>query len=127
MGSKFADAPTLLAALITAVRYRAPPILSVKVKNPAIDAAELHGKYIVLDLLAEDSDGAQYNVEMQIRRHRAWSARSTYYLARLIGGQLVAGQDYGKLKPAMGIRALARGYRYEPDRRRTRACRVRQA
>jgi hypothetical protein len=26
------------------------------------------------------------DLEMQIRRYRAWSARSTYYLARLVCG-----------------------------------------
>jgi len=102
----FADAPALLVALINAVRPQAVPITQIEVKNPAIEAAELHGKYIILDLLAEDAAGGQYNIEMQVRRYRAWSARSTYYLARLISGQLVAGDDYGKLKPAIGIHLL---------------------
>jgi len=102
----FADAPDLLVALINAVRRCAAPITHIAVKNPAIDAAELHGKYIILDLLAEDAAGRQYNIEMQVRRYRAWSARSTYYLARLISGQLVAGDDYGELQPAIGIHLL---------------------
>ncbi len=102
----FADAPDLLAALISAVRWRLPPVVTVTVKNPQVDADELRGKYIVLDLLAEDAQGGQYNVEMQVRRHAAWSARSTYYLARLIGGQLVSGDDYAELKPAVGIHLL---------------------
>ena len=53
----FADAPDLLVALINAVRRCAAPITHIAVKNPAIDAAELHGKYIILDLLAEDAAG----------------------------------------------------------------------
>jgi hypothetical protein len=60
-------------ALINAVRRCAAPITHIAVKNPAIDAAELHGKYIILDLLAEDAAGRQYNIEMQVRRYRAWS------------------------------------------------------
>ena len=118
----FADAPDLLAALINAVRRCAAPITHIAVKNPAIDAAELHGKYIILDLLAEDAAGRQYNIEMQVRRYRAWSARSTYYLARLISGQLVAGDDYGKLQPAIGIHLLAICSRTR--RTRTRRCGV---
>jgi len=47
----------LLVALINAVRRCAAPITHIAVKNPAIDAAELHGKYIILDLLAEDAAG----------------------------------------------------------------------
>ena len=73
----FADAPALLVALINAVRRHAAPITHIEVRNPAIEAAELHGKYIILDLLAEDAAGGQYNIEMQVRRYRAWSARST--------------------------------------------------
>jgi predicted transposase/invertase (TIGR01784 family) len=102
----FADNPALLADLINAVRHRAAPITGLRVRNPTIDAAELQGKYIILDLLAEDAEGAQFNAEMQVRRHRAWSARSTYYLAKLISNQLLAGDDYGLLCPAIGIHLL---------------------
>ena len=102
----FADAPNLLAALINAVLAPAAPVVVVSVRNPGIDPAELSGKYIVLDLLVEDSAGRQYHLEMQIRRYLAWSARSTYYLARLICGQLSAGDDYADLKPAIGIHFL---------------------
>jgi hypothetical protein len=55
------------------VRRCAAPITHIAVKNPAIDAAELHGKYIILDLLAEDAAGRHYTIEMQVRRYRAWS------------------------------------------------------
>ena len=102
----FADAPALLAALIDAIRPQAAPIARLTVKNPTIDAEELRGKYIILDLLVEDTDGAQYNIEIQVRRYRAWSARSAYYLAKLVSGQLVAGDDYGGLKPVIGIHLL---------------------
>ncbi len=102
----FADDPALLADLINAVRHRSAPITGLRVRNPTIEAAELAGKYIILDLLAEDAEGAQFNAEMQVRRHRAWSARSTYYLAKLISNQLLAGDDYGLLCPAIGIHLL---------------------
>ncbi|MDX5297539.1 MAG: Rpn family recombination-promoting nuclease/putative transposase [Gammaproteobacteria bacterium] len=102
----FADAPGLLVALINAVRYAEPAITAVEVLNPGINPEELAGKYIVLDLLAEDVHGQRYNIEMQVRRYNAWSARSAYYLARLLGQQLVKGEDYEKLKPAIGIHLL---------------------
>jgi hypothetical protein len=60
----FADAPTLLAALINAVRFRSSPITRIEVKNPQIEAEELAGKYIVLDLLGEDEAGGWYDIEM---------------------------------------------------------------
>jgi len=102
----FADNSSLLVALINAIRPHAPPITQIEVKNPAIDADDLQGKYIILDLLAVDADGRQFNIEMQVRRYRAWSARSSYYLAKLISGQLLLGDDDTQLKPVIGIHLL---------------------
>ncbi|WP_295441736.1 Rpn family recombination-promoting nuclease/putative transposase [uncultured Thiodictyon sp.] len=95
----FADAPDLLAALINAIRSDEVPITVVEVLNPRID-------FIALDLLAEDIEGRRYNVEMQVRRYNAWSARSAYYLARTLTGQLKSGEDYQSLKPVIGIHLL---------------------
>ena len=102
----FAEAPTLLAALINAVRNTEPPVTVVEVLNPRIAPEELAGKYIVLDLLAQDEQGRRYNIEMQVRRYSAWSARSAYYLARTLSQQLDGGDDYAQLKPAIGIHLL---------------------
>jgi predicted transposase/invertase (TIGR01784 family) len=113
----FADAPALLVALINAVRYPAAPIAAVEVKNPTIDPAELQGKYIILDLLAEDAAGVRYNIEMQVRCYLAWSARSLYYLARLLSGQLIPGEDYTELSPAIGIHLLAFDLFRDPEHR----------
>ena len=111
----FADNPALLVALINAVRPHAPPITQIEVKNPAIDAEDLQGKYIILDLLAVDADGRQFNIEMQVRRYRAWSARSSYYLAKLISTQLLLGDDYTQLKPIIGIHLLDFDLFQEPE------------
>jgi predicted transposase/invertase (TIGR01784 family) len=78
----------------------------VEVLNPRIAPEELAGKYIVLDLLAQDEQGRRYNIEMQVRRYSAWSARSAYYLARTLSQQLDGGDDYEQLKPAIGIHLL---------------------
>jgi predicted transposase/invertase (TIGR01784 family) len=102
----FAEAPALLAALINAVRGTEPPVTVVAVLNPRIEPEELTGKYIVLDLLAQDDQGRRYNIEMQVRRYRAWSARSAYYLACTLAQQLDSGHDYHQLKPAIGIHLL---------------------
>ena len=64
------------------------------------------GKFIVLDILVRDQQGHYYNIEMQVRRYDAWSARSTYYLARTLSNQIVSGQDYVALKPVIGIHLL---------------------
>ena len=102
----FSEAPDLLLALINDLRPDLPPITSVEVLNPNIEAGELSGKYIILDVLARDADGHQYNVEMQVRRYNAWGQRSLYYLARMLSDQLDAGRDYRQLKAAVGIHLL---------------------
>jgi predicted transposase/invertase (TIGR01784 family) len=102
----FAEAPLLLTALINAVRSREPPLAVVEVLNPRIDPEELTGKFIVLDVLAQDARGRRYNLEMQVRQFRAWSARSAYYLARTLTQQLASGGDYRQLQPAIGIHLL---------------------
>jgi predicted transposase/invertase (TIGR01784 family) len=102
----FAEAPALLTELINDVRSEEPPIEVVEVTNPRIEPEELNGKFIVLDILAKDQQGHRYNIEMQVRRFDAWSARSTYYLARTLSNQIVSGQDYLALKPVIGIHLL---------------------
>jgi predicted transposase/invertase (TIGR01784 family) len=102
----FAEAPTLLADLINAVRSDEPPVEVVEVTNPRIDPSDLTGKYIVLDILVRDQHGHYYNIEMQVRRYAPWSARSTYYLARVLSNQILSGQDYQALKPVIGIHLL---------------------
>ena len=102
----FTADPSLLAALINAVRHHEPPVVVVDILNPHIAPAELTGKFIVLDLLAQDLLGRRYNIEMQVRRFQAWSARSAYYLARTLVLQLDGGADYHQLKPAIGIHLL---------------------
>lgn len=101
-----ADAPDLLASLINAVRFTRPPVEVVQVLNPAITARELGGKFIVLDVLAQDADGRRFDIEMQSRAHPAWSARSAYYLARTLTQQIDGGEDYEQLRAAIGIHLL---------------------
>ncbi len=102
----FASSPELLANLINAVRPNARPVTVIEVLNPNITPEDLAGKFIVLDILAEDDQGLRYNIEMQVRRHKAYSARSIYYLAHTLIGQLGGGQNYLQLKGVIGIHLL---------------------
>jgi len=113
----FAETPKLLIALINAVRADEPVIIELEVLNPKIDSEELAGKYIILDVQAMDETGKRYNVEMQVRRYNAWSARSAFYLARMLSQQLEQGEDYSKLKPAIGIHLLDFDLFQAPDQR----------
>jgi hypothetical protein len=102
----FTQAPELLVSLINAIRDREPPIASLEILNPSIDPQTLSGKHIVLDVLAVDVEGRRFNVEMQVKRHRAWGSRSLYYLAKLLSGQLKSGQGYESLRPVIGIHIM---------------------
>lgn len=56
----FAEAPDLLVNLINDLRPDLPDIMSVDILNPNIEASELTGKYIILDVLARDGEGHCY-------------------------------------------------------------------
>ncbi len=98
--------PTLLVALINDVRSDDKPVVTVELLNPEITPEELNGKFIVLDLLAVDQLGQRFNIEMQMRKVDPWSARSSYYLARTLSNQIERGDDYWRLRPAIGIHLL---------------------
>jgi predicted transposase/invertase (TIGR01784 family) len=102
----FAEAPDLLVALINDLRPDLPDITAVEVLNPNIEPSELTGKYIILDVLARDADGHCYNVEVQVRRYGVWHKRGLFYLARTLGGQLSAGEDYQELRASVGLHLL---------------------
>jgi predicted transposase/invertase (TIGR01784 family) len=102
----FAEAPDLLVDLINDLRPDLPNIESVEILNPNIEASELTGKYIILDVLAKDGDGHCYNVEIQVRRYGAWHKRGLFYLARTLGTQLDAGEDYQHLRASVGLHLL---------------------
>lgn len=102
----FTARPALLADLINAVRHDEPPVVVVEILNPRIEPEDLAGKSIVLDVLARDDAGRLYNIEMQVRRHPHWNVRSAFYLARTFAAQLLKGEDYTELRPAIGIHLM---------------------
>ncbi|MEQ9394233.1 Rpn family recombination-promoting nuclease/putative transposase [Haliea sp.] len=102
----FAGEPELTLALINDLRPDLPRVTSVEILNPAIEASELSGKGIVLDVRARCIDGHQYNIEMQVQRQLDWGARSLFYLARLLSRQLGAGEEYRSVASAIGIHLL---------------------
>ena len=102
----FAETPERLTALINDLRPDLPAITVVEILNPQIQPDELLGKYIVLDVLARDIEGDYYNIEIQVRRYGSWNRRGLYYLARIMGEQLDASQDYAQLKAVIGLHLL---------------------
>jgi len=102
----FVTCPDLLVDLINAVRSGEDPIEAIDILNPRIDPEELTGKFIVLDVLARDTRGHFFNIEMQVRCQAAWLERSFFYLAHTCTSQLKSGDDYATLKPVIGINLL---------------------
>ena len=99
----FTQVPAQLSDLINAIRSDEAPIRIDEIRNPRIDPEQLAGKFIVLDLLAIDTAGARYDIEMQVRRHSDWHERTAYYLARTYVDQLRGGENYGEIVPTIGI------------------------
>ena len=81
-------------------------IISVKVKNHDILADEIKKKYIILDIRAVDKSGNEYDIEMQVRKYENYPKRTLYYLCRMYGDQLNAGENYSVLCPVIGIHFL---------------------
>ncbi len=81
-------------------------ITSAMVKNPVVSPEEAAKKFIILDIHAIDETGREFDIEMQVRKYAAYPRRAAYYLCRLYAGQLNAGDEYGELKPAVGIHFL---------------------
>jgi predicted transposase/invertase (TIGR01784 family) len=81
-------------------------IASVEIKNPKISPEEIEKKFIILDVRAVDDAGREYDIEMQVRKYEDYPKRTLYYLCKLYGDQLKAGEDYGELHPVVGIHFL---------------------
>src|SRR5690606_27904380 len=102
----FVESPDLLGDLINAARSDEDPVEVIEILNPRIDPEDLTGKFIIHDVLAKDSRGRLFNIEMQVRRLTEWIERSLYYIASAYVGQLKQGDNYATLKPAIGINLL---------------------
>jgi len=99
----FAESPDLLMDLINSVRISEPPIVALEILNPQVTPEDITKKLVILDILARDATGRMLNVEMQTRQHAGLPSRMVFYLARLLGRQLEAGEDYHQVQPVIGI------------------------
>ena len=82
------------------------PISDILILNPEIRPADVHEKFIVLDIRAKDAHGRTFNVEMQVRQHLEYGKRTLYYWSKLYSSQLQRGEDYDQLRPTFGIHLL---------------------
>lgn len=64
------------------------------------------GKVSVLDIRAKMSDGTQVNIEVQICKDPDMARRSLYYWAKMYSSELLEGEPYDKLMPAISINLM---------------------
>lgn len=79
---------------------------SVTILNPLLPGDTEDSKLAVLDILARDSRGRQYNIEMQVVSHRFLKERFLFYWAKLHAQQLFEGDDYERLRPTISVLVL---------------------
>ena len=75
----------------------------VEILNPITEKTVLDEKLAILDVRAGDETGRQFNIEMQMIVHPTFRARFLYYWSKLYGGQLIAEDQYEKLRPVVSI------------------------
>ena len=78
-------------------------IVELTYLNPFNYSSYKNEKYSIVDTRVQDGHGNLYNIEVQNVHQDGFGQRSLYYLSKLYSGQLVEGQDYANLKPAIGI------------------------
>lgn len=93
----------LLESLLTAVLEPPEAIASVEILNPELPREEVVQKGAILDLRARLMDGTQIQVEMQSLGHPGLRQRALFYWARLYTSQLVRGDAYVELAPAVSV------------------------
>ena len=81
-------------------------ITTVKILNPMIDRDTDDDKLAILDILATDDQGRQFNIEMQTTLPAGLSQRLVFYASSLYVEQLKAGENYSLLRPAISICVL---------------------
>ena len=89
-------------------------IVKSTILNVEILPDQFGNKKIILDILAEDSNGNLYNIEMQRSPSIADYYRWKYYGARNLSSRLKKGGKYINLKPVYQI-IFMRGYAYGND------------
>lgn len=100
------DHPAITLHFLNAVFGGVPVITDVEILNPIMDKEDDVDKMSILDVLARDSTGRLYDIEMQTSLPAGLPERLTYYAASLFVGQIGEGEDYTALRPAVSICVL---------------------
>lgn len=100
------DHTKITVHFLNAVLGGAPRITQVTIIDPCLEKDFEDDKRSILDVLAIDEFGRQFDVEMQSTLPMGMSQRLAYYTSSMYVEQLVAGEDYPELRPAISICVL---------------------
>ena len=94
----------ILISFLNAIIYKGEKIIqSLTIKNPYNPGQVMSLKDTYLDVKAVLNDDSIVVIEMQIAPMTAFNKRVAYNLAKAYGNQLVKGEDYPLLNPAIAV------------------------
>ncbi len=85
-----------------------PPeeIKSVQVSNPFLWKRHIRHKLGILDVLLILNNDKKINIELQVKMVKNWDKRVLFYTSKMFTEDLLAGQNYQKLKKCISISLL---------------------
>lgn len=85
-----------------------PPeeIKSVRISNPFLWKRRVRHKLGILDVLLILNNDKKIDIELQVRMVKDWDGRTLFYLSKMFTEDLLAGQNYHKLKSCVSISLL---------------------
>ena len=99
--------PAVTIHFLNAILRLKSPVTEVEILNPIHEKKDRsEDKIVVLDILARDSLGRRFNVEMQTTRQVDLPRRLLYYSSLTYGRQIGMGQNYTDLRPVISICVL---------------------
>ena len=93
---------------LNSVLVGGPRITRVEFRHPFLEKTATDDKLALLDILATDEHSRRLNIEMQTTLPVGMSKRLAYYASRLYYDQLLEGEQYVDLCPAISICVLTK-------------------
>ncbi len=99
------DSESILISLLNAIfgHGKQELVTGITYLNPFNIKESMNDKTTVLDIRASDSNGKQYNIEMQVRSEPQFIERIIFYNSRLLTSQLKQGETYSDMKKTISI------------------------
>lgn len=99
--------PTVRKGFCAAI-LRVPPetIEKTELLPVHLQREQADDKLGILDVRVCLMEGAQINMEMQVKKYAFWDERTLFYLCKMFSGQLKSGGSYGNLKKCIHVSIL---------------------